>query len=110
MADISQIALQAAKAFYEEMVDLKTPAKGVPCLLEGVLESVCVPLSEVRDEMPFCSPVVKEHICIPIFHVSSRMNEYSFEVLVTLAGVDPAQERLRRRGSCGKEHRTETLS
>ncbi len=65
------ITLDEAKQFYDEVLDKNIPKRGLPCQLEGILESVCVPLASVRDDLPFCGSYLKEQICIPVYLVST---------------------------------------
>ena len=65
------ITLDEAKQFYDETLDKNIPKRGLPCQLEGILESVCVPLASVRDDLPFCGSYLKEQICIPVYLVST---------------------------------------
>ena len=42
------ITLEEAKAFFDEKIDAGIQDRGLPCDLDGVLESVCVPLKTVQ--------------------------------------------------------------
>ena len=57
--------------FYDDMLDKNIPDRGLPCQLEGILESACTPLDSVRDQLEFCGPYIYDHICIPVYLVSS---------------------------------------
>ena len=60
--------IAAAKAFYDEKIDLNIPERGLPCQLESVLESECLPTSSIVDQLDFCGNYVKGNICVPVFH------------------------------------------
>ena len=43
--------LEEARAFYESKIDLQTPERGIPCQLDGILESICVEKSTVIEDL-----------------------------------------------------------
>lgn len=71
------IDLAEAQQFFDQMVDLNIPSRGLPCELEGILESMCMPLDEVRDQMPFCGGYVHDQICVPAYLVSGPAHQLS---------------------------------
>ncbi len=63
------------KEMYGEMKEYFTsnyieqiPVLKTRCQIDGVLESVCVPLSSVTTDLDFCAPDLYEFICIPVYN------------------------------------------
>ena len=53
---MAEITLEEARQFFEENFDVNIPQRGLPCQLEGILESVCVPKESKKEELQFCYP------------------------------------------------------
>ena len=67
--------LAEARQFFDQMVDLNIPSRGLPCELEGILESMCMPLADIENQMPFCGDYVNSQICVPAYLVSCLATE-----------------------------------
>ena len=44
------------------------PDQGVRCQIDGVLESVCVPVSTLKSEVKFCYDDLYDHVCKHVYH------------------------------------------
>ena len=44
------------------------PLVGVRCQIEGVLESICVPLLDLKKEVSFCYDDLYPYVCRHVFH------------------------------------------
>jgi len=70
------------KAFFDEYAyeyeanrkDVRMPAKGVPCTITGVLESICVAKEDIKDTIPYCFDNIYDNICVPVYHVSQHIS------------------------------------
>ena len=67
------------------MVDRNIPEKGIQCVLEGILESICVPLETVKEQLPFCASSLHDNICVPVYHVSKMI--YCFHKFKSNCGL-----------------------
>jgi len=50
------------------------PAKGVPCTITGVLESICVAKEDIKDTIPYCFDNIYDNMCVPVYHVSQHIS------------------------------------